>query len=212
MDPIGSMKRSWQQRQLRDPAWQFLFEAPPAGQWVSLACTTTGHDVAHDEILAIAAVPIEGTRILASERLELLVRPGHELSVETLQGLGLRQQELAAGVLPSEAVQRLLRFVGARPLVGYFLEFHIAMIDRIARPLLGVGLPQPRIDVSALYYEHRFRQLPLHQQNERADIDLRFASIVAQLGLPPRPLNGALEQAVMAALAFVKLRALRAAD
>ena len=210
MDPIGSMKRSWQQRQLRDPAWQFLFEPPPADEWVALACTTTGHDVARDEILAIAAVPIQGARVLASQRLELLLRPGHELSVEALQGLGLRQQELAAGMLPTEAVQRLLHFVGARPLVGYFLEFHVAMIDRIARPLLGVGLPQPKIDVSALYYEHRFRQLPLHQQNDQAAIDLRFASIVAQLGLPQRPLHGALEQAVMAALVFVKLRALHA--
>ncbi|HMN22186.1 MAG TPA: 3'-5' exonuclease [Ottowia sp.] len=210
MDPIGLVKRGWQQRQLKDPAWQFLFDAPPADQWVALACTCTGHDVQRDDIVAIAAVPIHGARVLASARLELVVQPGHELPAETLRALGLRQQDLAAGTPPKEAVQRLLRFVGARPLVGYYLEFAVAMLDRIARPLLGIGLPQPKIDVSALYYEHRFRQLPLHQQTDQAAIDLRFASMMEQLRLPTRAPPDALNQAVMAALAFVKLQALHA--
>lgn len=210
MDPIGSIRRSWQQRQLADPAWQFLLEPPPAGEWVSLACETTGHDVHRDAILAIAAVPIRGRRVVASERLELRVRPDEPLPAETLRAHGLRQQDVAAGLPPQEALRRLLHCIGPRPLVGYFLEFHVAMIDRIARPLLGIGLPQPRIEVSALYYEYRFRQLPAYQQTDQAAIDLRFASLLGELGLPARPLDRALDTAVMAALAFVKLQALRA--
>lgn len=212
MNPIDTVRRGWLQRQLKDPGWQFLLEAPPANEWVALACTTTGHDVLHDEIIALAAVPIHGARILTSERLQLLVRPDHALAPEHLRGHGLRQQDLTAGVPAPEAVQRLLRFVGARALVGYFLEFHVAMLDRLVRPLLGIGLPQPKIDVSALYYEHRFRQLPAYQQTDRAAIDLRFASMMEQLGLPQRESADALDQAVMAALAFVKLQALRAAE
>ena len=42
------------------------------------------------------------------------------------------------------------------------------------------------------------------------DIDLRFATIMSDLGLPQRPAHDALNDAVMAALAFLKLRSLAA--
>ena len=40
------------------------------------------------------------------------------------------------------------------------------------------------------------------------DIDLRFATLMADLALPTREAHDALNDAVMAALAFVKLRQL----
>jgi len=75
-----------------------------------------------------------------------------------------------------------------------------------SNPLLGMGLPQPRIEVSALYYDHKFRQLPPYRQHDNAEIDLRFATLMHDLGLPRREAHDALNDAVMAALAFVKLR------
>ena len=54
-----------------------------------------------------------------------------------------------------------------------------------------------------------FRQLPPYTQQENTEIDLRFATIMDALGLPTRDAHDALNDAVMAALAFVKLRALR---
>jgi DNA polymerase-3 subunit epsilon len=103
---------------------------------------------------------------------------------------------------------QLLRFIGSRPLVGYYLEFDVAMINRALFPLLGMGLPQPKIEVSALYYDHKFAQLPAHARDGSA-IDLRFDSLMRDLGLPLRPAHDALNDAVMAALAFLKLRQLR---
>jgi DNA polymerase-3 subunit epsilon len=69
-----------------------------------------------------------------------------------------------------------------------------------------MGLPQPKIEVSALYYDLVNRRRSPHLRE--GDIDLRFASIMAALDLPQRPAHDALNDAVMAALAFVKLRAL----
>ena len=69
-----------------------------------------------------------------------------------------------------------------------------------------MGLPQPKIEVSALYYDYKFRQLPPHQQQGNGVIDLRFATLMDDLGLPLREAHDALNDAVMAALAFVKLR------
>lgn len=117
--------------------------------------------------------------------------------------------DLAEGLPLSVAVEQLLTFIGSRPLVGYYLEFDVAMLNRAVRPLLGIGLPQPCIEVSALYYDYKFQQLPPYQQHDNADIDLRLATLMKDLDLPQREAHDALNDAVMAALAFIKLRHLR---
>lgn len=208
MGLIESLRRGWQRRRLRDPAWAFLFDPPPPDEWVALDCETTGLNTRTDEIISVGAVRIHGRRILSSQRLELLIRPDKGVSAESIRVHRLREQDVAGGLPAPEAVRRLLHFIGARPLVGYFLEFDVAMINRVARPLLGMGLPQPQIEVSRLYYDHKFRQLPPYQQHDQADIDLRFATIMADLGLPTRDAHDALNDAVMAALAFIRLREL----
>jgi DNA polymerase-3 subunit epsilon len=103
-------------------------------------------------------------------------------------------------------MRQLLEFVGSRPLVGYYLEFDVAMLNREIWPLLGVRLPQRKIEVSAMYYDFKNRQLPVAQRGGM--IDLRFATMMADLGLPLREAHDALNDAVMAALAFIKLRRL----
>ena len=206
---IERLRRGWQRRQLTDPRWRFLLDEPPPNEWVALDCETTGLDTRHDEIVAIGAVRIVGQRILTSERLELLVRPEKGVSAESIRVHRLRQQDVEAGVPAEEAMRRLLRFIGPRPLVGYYLEFDVAMINRALKATLGLTLPQEKIEVSRLYYDHVFQQLPPHKQQENTEIDLRFATIMDALGLPTRDAHDALNDAVMAALAFVKLRALR---
>ena len=209
MSPLARLRRAWLLHQLADPAFAFLLDPPPAGEWVALDCETTGLNVRSDEIIAIGAVRIVGQRILTSERLELLVRPDKGVPADSVRIHRLRERDVAQGLLLPDAMRQLLHFIGSRPLVGYYLEFDVAMLNRALRPLLGIGLPQPGIEVSALYYEHKFRQLPPYQQQANADIDLRFATLMDDLGLPRRDAHDALNDAVMAALAFVKLRQLR---
>ena len=204
---IAALKRWWLLYHLGDPRFRFMWDAPPSDEWVALDCETTGLDTRRDEIVAIAAVRIRGNRILCSERLELLVRPDRRaVSADSVRVHRLRERDVAEGMAPDEAMHRLLRFIGSRPLVGYYLEFDVAMIDRVLFPLLGMGLPQPKIEVSALYYNHKNRQRPPHERG--GDIDLRFATLMSDLGLPQRPAHDALNDAVMAALAFLKLKAL----
>ncbi|WP_428164017.1 3'-5' exonuclease [Diaphorobacter sp.] len=208
-DPRGwlaQLRRQWLLYHLADPAYAFLFDPPPPGEWVALDCETTGLNVRSDEIIAIGAVRIVGNRILTSERLELLVRPGKGVPADSVRIHRLRDRDVARGLPLPEAMRQLLHFIGSRPLVGYYLEFDVAMLNRVIWPMLGMGLPQPKIEVSALYYEHKFRQLPPYQQQGNADIDLRFATLMDDLGLPRRDAHDALNDAVMAALAFIKLR------
>ncbi|MDQ7959048.1 MAG: 3'-5' exonuclease [Pseudomonadota bacterium] len=206
-DWTAALKRRWMLYHLGDPRYAFMWDPPPENEWVALDCETTGLDTRRDEIVAIAAVRIRGHRLLTSERLELLVRPDKRaVSPEAVRVHQLRERDVAQGIAPEDAVQRLLHFIGSRPLVGYYLEFDVAMIDRVLFPMLGMGLPQPKIEVSALYYDFKNRQRTGYERE--AAIDLRFDTLMKDLGLPTRPAHDALNDAVMAGLAFLKLRGL----
>jgi DNA polymerase III subunit epsilon len=209
---LASLERHWLLYHLENKNFRFMFDPPPENEWVALDCETTGLNVTTDEIIAIAAVRIVGNRVLTSERLELLVRPKRRVSAESVRIHHLREQDVAEGIAPAVAMTQLMYFIGSRPLVGYYLSFDIAMIDRVLTPILGgdMGLPQPRHEVSAMYYDYKYRQLPRHLRDNPV-IDLRFATLMNDLGLPLRQAHNALNDATMAAFAFIKLRHLLAA-
>jgi len=205
-----ALRRAWLLYHLAEPEFAYMYDPPPVDEWVALDCETTGLDVHRDKIVSIGAVRIAGNRVLTSQRLELLVRPQRALKAASMRVHLLRERDVAHGIDPAQAMRRLLGFIGSRPLVGYYLEFDVAMLNREIWPLLGVRLPQPKIEVSAMYYDWRNRQLPVHERG--GIIDLRFATMMNTLGLPLRDAHDALNDAVMAALAFIKLRRLATAS
>jgi DNA polymerase-3 subunit epsilon len=207
MRGLQALRRGWMLYHLADEHFAFMYNDPPPGEWVAIDCETTGLDVRRDEIISIGAVRIVGNRLLTSQRLELLVRPERALAVSSMRVHRLRESDVAQGMPPQQAMRLLLDFIGSRPLVGYYLEFDVAMLNREIWPMLGVRLPQRKIEVSAMYYDHKLRQLPATAR-DHADIDLRFATIMSDLGLPLREAHDALNDAVMAGMAFVKLRRL----
>ena len=144
-----------------------MYDPPPEGEWVALDCETTGLDVHHDKIVSIGAVRIVGNRVLTSQRLELLVRPERALKAASMRVHLLRECDVAHGLDPAQAMRRLLDFIGSRPLVGYYLEFDVAMLNREIWPLLGVRLPQPRIEVSAMYYDWQQPPAPAARARRR---------------------------------------------
>jgi len=195
-----AMKRRVHRRLLRDPAFAFLFDEPPEGEAVAIDCETTGLDPRRDDIVSVAAVPIHGARILASQRFEATVRPSARMKAEAIKVHRLREGDVAGGRRIEDVLPELIRFIGSRPLVGYYLEFDIAMINRPMRRLLGIELPNARIEVSGLYYERKYGDAP-----PRTRVDLRFAAMVADLGLPALDPHDASSDALMAAMMYVCL-------
>lgn len=206
------IKREWLFYHLAEPEFRFMYDDPPANEFVSLDCETTGLNVKNDEIISVGAVRIVGDRIMSSERFEVLVKPEKGVSAESVRIHRLRELDLVDGIPIQEAMKQLMRFIGARPLVGYYLEFDVAMLNRAIWPILGLGLPQKKLEVSSLYYDYKFKQLPPYRQQENADIDLRFETMMNDLDLPWRDAHDALNDAVMTAMAFIKLRHLRASQ
>ena len=140
----------------------------------------------------------------------LLVRPqARRLSADSVRVHRLRERDLAVGLgKPRRPTARLMRFVSSRPLVGYYLEFDVAMINRVIFPMLGMGLPQPR-DRGVGDVLRVAQSSPQPPTRKSASIDLRFDHH-HERARPCRrwEAHDALNDAVMAGLAFVKLRGL----
>jgi DNA polymerase III subunit epsilon len=199
-----SLRRRVDQWRLRDPAFRFLFDEPPPEEAVAIDCETTGLDTRRDDIVSVAAVPIHGRRILMSRRFEATVRPSARMKTEAIKVHRLREGDVAGGRQIEDVLPELVRFIGPRPLIGYYLEFDVAMINRPLRRLIGIELPNARIEVSGLYSERKYGDAP-----PGAEVDLRFAAMVADLGLPALDQHDASSDALMAAMMYVCLTDLK---
>jgi DNA polymerase III subunit epsilon len=197
---LQRLRRRWLRRRLKDEAYAFLFDPEPPGELVSVDCETTTLDIRRAELLAVAAIRIRGDRILASERLELVVRPQGRPGEGGVLIHQLRPIDIERGVPVDLAIDQVLRFIGSRPLVGYYLEFDVAVLDRHVRPKIGIPLPNRQIEVSALYYDRKQKRLP-----PGSHIDLRFGTIRADLDLPEHAEHDAFNDALLAAMMYLRL-------
>jgi DNA polymerase III subunit epsilon len=194
--------RRWMDRAtLGDRSYQFLFEPGPDGEVVSIDCETTGLDPRRDEIISVAAIRIRGDLILASETFQAVVRPRVAIAAEAIKVHGLREVDVCNARPMGEILPDLLRFIGGRPLVGYYIDFDIAMLNNHVAEFLRIRLPNPRIEVSGIYYERKYGDAPAGTQ-----IDLTFASILRDLNLPLFNQHDAFSDALMTAMIYVNLK------
>jgi len=196
-----AIKRLLHQATLSDQSYRFMFDRAPDDEFVVIDCETTGLNVRRDHVVAVAAIKIRGNRILTSEHFEALVRPDGEMGAEAIKIHRLRRSDVEAAPIVWKVLPNLLRFIGSRPLIGYYIDFDIAMLDKYILPLVGIELPNERIEVSRLYYERKYGGAP-----PNTSIDLSFAAILRDLCIPPLGQHDALNDALMTAMMFVQLR------
>lgn len=193
--------KRWRMRNLRDPSHAFLFEPPPDDHLICLDLETTGLNPARAEILAIGAVPVDGERILMSRALRLLVKPEGEIDPETIRIHGLRPRDVENGLPAEQAIRYLTAYLGSRPLLGYYLEFDLAMVDKYLEPLTGIRLPNRRIEVSELYYDYK-----IGRALDVPHVDLSFEAIRKELGVPLLDPHDAMGDALMTAMMYIRLK------
>jgi DNA polymerase III subunit epsilon len=198
---LEELSRRWRRHRLKAPEFAPMFERYRGDELVSLDCETTGLDPRKAEILSVGAMRIKGDAILTSQRLEVLVQPTRAFADKLVTIHQLRPLDVAQGLQTEAAIRRVLEFIGPRPLVGYFLSFDVAMLSKYACPLLGTGLPNKQIEVSRLYYEWRAAQLP-----PGSNIDLSFESIRTRLDLPEMAAHDAVNDALLTAMMYLRLR------
>ncbi len=195
-----SISRHFNRKKLRDEKYAFLFDEPPEDEYIVYDTETTGLNPKKDEILSIGALLIKGDKIITSQKFELFVKPTKKISEESIKIHQIRNIDLQNGSDPQEALEKFLHFIGPRPLIGYYLEFDVKMINKYLKPYLGIKLPNKQIEVSGIYHDKKIKFIPDGQ------IDLRFDSIMKDLDLPIFGKHDAINDAIMTSMIYLKLK------
>lgn len=197
---VRKICNAYYQKRLTDPDYAFIYDEHP-DELVSFDCETTSLTVSEAQIISIGAVKIRGNRILTSDTFEILIKPEGIMQATNVTIHGLRPKDLSGGVSVEEALVQFLQFVGGRPLVGYFLEYDVAMVNKFLKPMLGIKLPQRQIEVSRLFHAQETK-------NKYYDsyVDLTMAGMVKSLGIPDLPRHDALNDAINVAMMYLALQ------
>jgi DNA polymerase III, epsilon subunit and related 3''-5'' exonucleases len=196
---IQAVARRWRMRGLREPYRSLLDQDD--GLLVSIDCETTSLNVKEAELLSIAAVCIDGRRLCTRDAFYALITPQHAPDGQNVRVHGLRPCDFSTGLPLQDVLSAFLQFVRGRTLVGYYLQYDLAVLNKNLRPLMGAALPNSRIEVSGRYYDWRFAQYP------GAYIDLRWETIGHRnLRLPTLPRHDAMNDAITAAMMYLALQ------
>jgi DNA polymerase-3 subunit epsilon len=183
-----------------------LFDESPIDEYVCLDCETTGLSPKKDEILSIGAVIIKENKILMRETFNIFVKPSKNVSAESIKIHHIRPVDLENAMEPKEAIFKLLEFIGSRTIVGYYIKFDIAMISKYTKQYIGIKLPHESLEVSSMYYKTR------PKNSEYQFIDLKFDTIMETLDIPVLGKHDALNDAIMTAMIFLKVKDMKLAN
>ncbi|MCT7446415.1 3'-5' exonuclease [Aliarcobacter skirrowii] len=192
--------KSWNRKKLLDKRFDFLFDEAPHEEYVSLDCETTGLNPKKDEILSIGAVLVKENKVLMRNTFNIYLKPSKSINIESIKVHHLREIDLENAIEPNEAIYKLLEFIGSRPIVGYYIDFDATIISKYTKNLLGIKLPNEKIEVSSIYYDTK------KSKDNYGFIDLKFDTIMKNLNIPTLGKHDALNDAIMTAMIFLKLK------
>lgn len=187
-------------KNLKDQKYLYLFDNPNSEEFVCFDCETTGLDPLKDDIVSIGAVIIKDNAIISSKKFVKFVKPKTKLQSEAIKVHHIRECDLNDAEDIDDVIEEFLEFIGNRTLVGYFLEFDIAMVNKYLKPKLGIKLPNKAIEVSAVYHDYKIEKIP------QSHIDLKFNTIMDNLEIPHMGKHDAYNDAIMTSLIFIKLK------
>ena len=187
-------------KKLKDEKYSYLFDEPHEDEYVCFDCETTGLDPKVDDIISIGAVIIKNNVIVSSRKFVKFVKPKTKLQAQAIKIHHIRECDLEEAEDIDDVIEEFIEYIGNRTLVGYFLEFDIAMVNKYLKPKIGIDLPNKALEVSAIYYDYKIERIP------QANIDLRFDTIMKELKIPVMGKHDAYNDAIMTALIFIKLK------
>ncbi|MDY0052184.1 MAG: 3'-5' exonuclease [Aliarcobacter sp.] len=194
------IKNYFNKKNLKNKNYLYLFNETNDEEYVCFDCETTGLDPKKDDIISIGAVIIKNNTIVASKKFVRFIKPKTKLQIEAIKIHHIRECDLKDAEDIDKVIYEFLEFIGNRTLVGYFLEFDIAMINKYLKPNLGIKLPNKALEVSAIYYDYKIEKIP------QANIDLRFNTIMNELKIPSLGKHDAYNDAIMTSMIFIKLK------
>jgi DNA polymerase III subunit epsilon len=195
-----TIRNYFNKKNLKDKNYEFLFDEPTIDEYVCFDCETTGLNPRKDDIISIGAVIIKNNTIISSKKFVRFVKPKTKLQAEAIKIHHIRVCDLEDAEDIDDVIEEFINFIGNRPLVGYYLEFDVAMINKYLKPKLGISLPNKMHEVSAIYHDYKIEIIP------QSHIDLRFNTIMEELKIPSLGKHDAYNDAIMTAMIFLKLK------
>ncbi|MBI3873424.1 MAG: 3'-5' exonuclease, partial [Arcobacter sp.] len=139
--------KNWNKRKLTNLKYETLFEPYEGDEYICFDCETTGLNPKIDDIISIGAVKVKGNTILTSKKFERFVKPKKKLAGDSIKIHQIRECDLVDAKDIDDVIYEFLDFIGNRPLVGYYLEFDVAMINKYTTSKIGIKLPNKQIEV-----------------------------------------------------------------
>ena len=141
-----------------EPIRRALGHAPAytGSRWVMLDVETSGLDMRHDRLLAIAAIALRvdwqrrTLSVALGDSFEVVVQQDEASSKDNILLHGIGAQMQRNGMPAAQALQAFENYVQDSPLLAFHAAFDRSMINRHARQHLGHGLPNPWVDVDHL--------------------------------------------------------------
>jgi DNA polymerase-3 subunit epsilon len=196
---LNDIKQYFNKKKLTDPKYEYLFDKYEGDELVCFDCETTGLNPKIDDIISIGAVKIKGNNIDLQNKFERFVKPKNAAMVsDAIKIHQIREVDLINAEDIDNVIEEFLDFVGNRPLVGYYLSFDIAMVNKYIKPKIGITLPNQANEVSSIYYDKVSKY-------HNVDVDLKFKTIMDNLNVPFMKAHDATNDAVMTALIYIKL-------
>ncbi|OPX56745.1 DNA polymerase-3 subunit epsilon [Oceanospirillum multiglobuliferum] len=175
-----------------------IFEPYVGDECIALDLETTSLDPESADILSIGAVKVRGKKVVTSERLDIKLQKPETLTAESIKIHKIRGIDLHGGEALGDALVELLNFIGNRPIMGYYIDFDIAVLNRHIRPRYGFSLPNKVIELSHLY------QQKVQRANPELQPDLHFEKIAEKLSVPIMGRHTAVGDAITTALMYVR--------
>ncbi len=197
---FNSIKNYFNKKNLKDDKYLYLFEPEPKDEYICFDCETTGLNIEKDDIISIGAVLIKNNTIVSSKKFVKFIKPKTKLQEDAIKVHLIRECDLDEAEDINDVIEEFLEFIGNRKLVGYYLEFDVAMINKYIKPTLGITLPNRAYEVSAIYHDWKIEKIP------QSHIDLRFDTIMKDLDIPKLGKHDAYNDAIMTAMMFIKLK------
>jgi DNA polymerase-3 subunit epsilon len=195
------LKRKINISKLQNKEYLYLFdECKDLDEYIVLDTETTGLNPKKDEILSIGAVKVKNNKIQISESFEIFIKPKQQIDQQSIKIHHIRPVDIQNGVDIKDAIKMLLPYIKNLPIVGYYISFDIAILNKEIKKIIGTTLLNEQIELSSMYYK-RYKKSSAHEF-----VDLKFDTIMNRLDIPQLGKHDALNDAIMSAMIFLKLQ------
>lgn len=201
-----AIKQHFNKKRLIDLNYEYLFDKYEGDELVCFDCETTGLNPKVDDIISIGAVKIKGNKIDLQNKFERFVKPKNAAMVaDAIKIHQIREIDLKNAEDIDSVIDEFIDFVGNRPIVGYYISFDMAMVNKYIKPKIGITLPNDTFEVSSIYYDKV-------EKYHNVDVDLKFKTIMNNLELPIMGAHDAVNDAIMTSMMYIKLNNINKID